>query len=92
MSDADLVVFLTHFHSISDMCDSLENIFDRMKHYLITCMQGKCSYKKTTAHAVQVSLSSHAGHTLGVDILPSVNVLGTGMHVSAALAGCSLRS
>ncbi|XP_048768093.1 2'-5'-oligoadenylate synthase 1A-like [Ostrea edulis] len=75
-SDADLVVFMARFHSISVLRDSLNRILDRMKLYLGT--HAGCTVEGTTAHAVKVSLSCHAGHTHDVDILPSVNVLGTG--------------
>ncbi|XP_062604692.1 2'-5'-oligoadenylate synthase 3-like [Saccostrea cucullata] len=72
-SDADLVVFLSSFHSISQLYASLPSILQRMKLYLDK--YGHCTIEKTTSHAVKVSLSCHAGHTHDVDILPSVNIL-----------------
>ncbi|XP_062590758.1 2'-5'-oligoadenylate synthase 1A-like isoform X2 [Saccostrea cucullata] len=72
-SDADLVVFLSSFHSISKLHSTLPSILQRMKLYL--GQHGHCTVEGTTRHAVKVSLSCHAGHTHDVDILPSVNIL-----------------
>nr|XP_022293878.1 2'-5'-oligoadenylate synthase 1A-like isoform X2 [Crassostrea virginica] len=73
-SDADLVVFLANFHTISDLRVNLPSIFARMKRYLGE--YGGCDVTGTTPHAVQVSVHCH-GHSHDADILPSVNILKT---------------
>nr|XP_022293879.1 2'-5'-oligoadenylate synthase 1A-like [Crassostrea virginica] len=73
-SDADLVVFLANFHTISELHPNLPNIFARMIQYLGT--YGGCNVTGKTPHAVQVSVHCH-GHSHDADILPSVDILKT---------------
>lgn len=71
-SDADLVVFLANFRTMSNLRDNLKDILARMKVYLGT--YGGCDVEDTTLHAVKVSVTCH-GHSHSVDILPSVDIL-----------------
>lgn len=72
-SDADLVVFLARYRTISELRGSLDSILNQMSLYL-----GKhdgCNIEGTTLHAVKVSVKCH-GHSHNVDILPSADILG----------------
>ncbi|XP_078322344.1 2'-5'-oligoadenylate synthase 1A-like [Crassostrea virginica] len=73
-SDADLVVFLARFHTVSELRQSLPSILDRMKLYL--GRYGGCDVTGTSSYAVKVSVPCY-GHSHDVDILPSVNILNT---------------
>ncbi|XP_071181761.1 2'-5'-oligoadenylate synthase 1A-like [Mytilus edulis] len=73
-SDADLVVFLANrkIDSIQALQNYMETVLDGMKTYL---HDGECIIDGKTRHAVKVSVSCHIGHSIDVDILPSVNIL-----------------
>lgn len=71
-SDADLVVFLANFRTMSNLRDNLTDILARMKVHLGT--YGGCDVEGTTSHAVKVSVNCH-GHSHSVDILPSADIL-----------------
>ncbi|XP_078322343.1 inactive 2'-5'-oligoadenylate synthase 1B-like isoform X2 [Crassostrea virginica] len=73
-SDADLVVFLATFHTVSELSQKLASILDTIKLYLFT--YDECDITGTTSYAVKVSLSCD-DHSHNVDILPSVNILET---------------
>lgn len=71
-SDADLVVFLAEFHSVSHLRAKIKRILDEMQVYLVE--YSGCKLEGTTWHAVKVLITSN-GHTHSVDILPSVDIL-----------------
>lgn len=71
-SDADLVVFLASYDTISEVRGSMNDILGRMLCYL--GHYGECNVEETTSHAVKVSVTCH-GHSHDVDILPSVDIL-----------------
>ncbi|XP_061177195.1 2'-5'-oligoadenylate synthase 1A-like [Saccostrea echinata] len=72
-SDADLVVFLSNYDSISSLKQNLPEILKEVETYLGS--YGDCTITGKTIHAVQISLSCHANHYHDVDILPTVNIL-----------------
>lgn len=88
-SDADLVVFLANFRTMSNLRDSLRDILARMKEYLGT--YGGCDVEGTTLHAVKVSVTCH-GHSHSVDILPSADILRYNSKdaIFAEMVSCSL--
>lgn len=71
-SDADLVVFLAEFHSISTLRSEIKRILDEMQEYFVKF--GGCKLEGKTWHAVKLLITCN-DHTHSVDILPSVDIL-----------------
>ena len=74
MSDTNLVVFLTRFHTVSELRQRLPNILDRMEMYLDR--YDGCDVTGTSSYAVKVFVPCY-GHSHDLVILPSVNILDT---------------
>lgn len=70
-SDADLVVFLAEFHSISTLRSEIKRILDEMQEYFVKF--GGCKLEGKTWHAVKLLITCN-DHTHSVDILPSVDI------------------
>lgn len=71
-SDADLVVFLAEYHSISTLRSEIKRILDEMQEYFVKF--GGCNLEEKTCHAVKLLITCN-DHTHSVDILPSVDIL-----------------